>query len=342
MPVEEMAKALQVILRQPAASMMATSPPLLGHDLACVAESMRRHRQALQLADGSSFDEMMPPLLLFADSWLGQLPLEACPCLARRQVVRGIAPNIALRAWEEAASRRPTGGYYVVDPSSTSESPRRASTGIASKVLSLFGEWDNHAIDEGSGRWTGHVGRPGPDSGEVLRQLAARSNFLYIGHGECARRLLQSSRLEQGAPTRAQAQVSASEAVEFGQPRVPLQSVVALMGCSSARLVSPSCASSTPSFEPLRRESEEFEAFGLPLSLLIGGSPAVLGAAWDILAGDVDRLTCALLRAWARNREKESLGPSSLLSALREARAAGACMLPNLTGASLVYYGIPV
>jgi len=282
----------------------------------------------------------VPPLLLFVDSWLGQLPLEACPCLARRQVVRGIAPNIALRAWAGTSSRSPHGGYFVIDPSSPCSASGCADSGVASNVLSFFRERAS-TVGDGS-RWTGHVGSPGPDSGEVLRQLATHSNFLYIGHGECARRLLQSERLEKGAP-RVHASLSVS-APELGPSRVPLQSVVALMGCSSARLASPPVVSSAPYstlLQPIPRcQFEEFEAFGLPLSLLIGGSPGVLGAARDILAGDVDRLTCALLRVWARKDQPSTR--CSLLAALREVRAARKCMLPNLTGASLVYYGIPV
>jgi hypothetical protein len=368
MTSKEVGKVLATMFRQQGQqrktqgkSVACCSEGFVEPTLAAVAESMRRHRwdagdRRIQIEVLS-----LPPLLLFTDSVLGQLPLEACPCLTQRQLVRGIAPSIAVRSWEAEASRQrqSSGSYYVVDPSSGANSssfPSAAKAPIASNVLSLFSEWqqDTSAIDnDGTRCWTGHVGSPGPDSAEVLQQLAARSTFLYMGHGECAKRLLPSERLEQGAPyvsRRNTNTVSSTSAIEVGSslPRVPLQSVVALMGCSSARLVNPSafasltshCVSSLQPSLPPRCESEEFEAFGLPLSLLIGGSPAVLGAAWDVLAGDVDRLTCALLRAWVRG--KRSSGQSSFLGALVKARAARACMLPNLTGASLVSYGIPV
>jgi len=334
MSTEDGAKALAAVLRRSSFG-TAMSQSLPDRELIRAVVSMRKHRQSVQLPRSRiTVNSSWKPLLLFADSWLGRLPLEACPCLARRQVVRGIAPNIALRAWAATKTPRSSGGYYVVDPSGVSSVTHQSSSGVGSNVVSLLGEWADNMADSRD-RWTGHVGGPGPNSAEVVQQLAVHSNFLYIGHGECAKRLLQSELLERGA-SGAHASLS-PPAAESVSMRVPLQSVVALMGCSTAKLIGPPVASA---MLPQWCSSEEFEDFGLPFSLLIGGTPAVLGAARGVLAGEVDRLTCELLRIWARGRKTTS--HCSLLAALFEARAANTCMLPNLTGASLVCYGIPV
>merc|ERR1712135_95069 len=87
---------------------------------------------------------------------------------------------------------------------------------------------------------------------------------------------------------------------------------------------------------------------GMPLNVLIGGAPAMIGALWDVLGGDMEMFTCAFLKQWvaqAKGRddtvgEVGSRAESSMLSAMRSAR--GACVLPFLTGAAIVCYGIPL
>mmetsp|Transcript_189 Transcript_189/g.521 ORF Transcript_189/g.521 Transcript_189/m.521 type:complete len:104 (+) Transcript_189:1-312(+) len=103
------------------------------------------------------------------------------------------------------------------------------------------------------------------------------------------------------------------------------------MGCSSARLTRPASLGFIA----------DYEAFGLPFDFLIGGAPAVVGALWDVLSGDLDVLSCALLRSWLG---EVTSTPGTLSGALLEARSGQTCTLqcPHLTGAAVVCYGIPL
>eukprot|EP00928_Gymnodinium_smaydae_P038253 TRINITY_DN26420_c0_g4_i1.p1 TRINITY_DN26420_c0_g4~~TRINITY_DN26420_c0_g4_i1.p1 ORF type:complete len:2641 (-),score=461.58 TRINITY_DN26420_c0_g4_i1:29-7468(-) len=144
-----------------------------------------------------------------------------------------------------------------------------------------------------------------------------------------------------------------STPVPMPQPQ-PLRSVVALLGCSSARLRPPlslrppsGCGGKHSDLVALSpSQAEECEPMAPPIRLLLGGCPAVFGALWDVFAGDLDRfadqfLRRALASSDARGGRSGDLG---LLGALMAARARGrdVCMLPHLTGAALVCYGIPV
>lgn len=160
-----------------------------------------------------------------------------------------------------------------------------------------------------------------------------------MGHGgNRARRLLNQDEMQRGAPA----------PPESGARLRPLQAVVMLMGCSSAQLFQPVASVGNPC-RPGGSFPAEFESFGMPISALIGGAPAMLGALWDVISGDLDVLTCALLRRWAgevqtngsaKDAAVRAASPDGILGALVSARKA--CTLPILTGASVVCYGIPV
>merc|ERR1712232_475787 len=81
------------------------------------------------------------------------------------------------------------------------------------------------------------------------------------------------------------------------------------------------------------RGGADFEAFGMPLNVLIGGSPAMIGAIWDVLGGDLEQLVCCLLGCWILGEQQQSRSPASMLAALSKARKA--CKLRFLTGAAV-------
>jgi separase len=104
----------------------------------------------------------------------------------------------------------------------------------------------------------------------------------------------------------------------------------------------------------------EFEPSGMVLSYLAAGSPAVLGALWDV--GDIDAdhfsITAGDSGGWWH---ESSTGLDVKIAAIREkvsaekkargrsmsmceavARSRGGCKLPYLNGAAFVVYGIPV
>lgn len=88
--------------------------------------------------------------------------------------------------------------------------------------------------------------------GEVLEELQRKDLFVYLGHGERARQLLRHEKLQ--------------------VPRAPqLRSILVLLGCSSVKL-------------PVAG------GFGMASAALLGGAPLVLGAQWDVLGGDLDKL----------------------------------------------------
>lgn len=86
----------------------------------------------------------------------------------------------------------------------------------------------------------------------------------------------------------------------------------------------------------------EFEAFAMPINVLIGVGPAMIGALWDVLEGDLQQLSVALLQGWM-SRSQSAVGqatPLGLSAALKKSRVA--CKLRFLTGAAVVCYGIPM
>merc|ERR1711959_802580 len=124
-----------------------------------------------------------------------------------------------------------------------------------------------------------------------------------------------------------------------------------LMGCSTAKLSRAVAPVDMPAHVRRRQKSRagaDFEAFGMPLNVLIGGSPAMVGALWDVLGPDLEKVACSLLKDWvegARSQKQPacdgiSTAPKSLMSALVKAREA--CRLRFLTGAAVVCYGIPL
>ena len=74
-------------------------------------------------------------------------------------------------------------------------------------------------------------------------------------------------------------------------PKAPqLRSILVLLGCSSVKI--------------------EGEEFGMASAALLGGAPLVLGAQWDVLGGDLDKLASrrsALACPFLSLRKLESL-----------------------------------
>jgi len=343
MSSEEVAAVLAALLPTPRSGRGRS------RQVAELAKSMQRHRSAAR----REAEEVRPtPLLLFVDSAAAQLPLEACPILWRQEIVRAVSPNATLGAFQRFSGRRavvaapPESGYFLVDPFGDTSSSSRG-------VQELMRRWSAPSRAGASAgplgaAWHGRVGGPAPEVGEVLGMLGSRDVFLYMGHGEGARRLLRHELVQRGALAPSDAP-SSTRAPRFH----PLRAVMLLLGCSSAKTFQalvPGEASG-PLAVGRRSRRADFEAFGMPLNVLIGGGPAMLGALWDVLGGDLDKLACSFLERWARpGRGKAAAAntgagpgceaPLGLMGALVAARKD--CMLPFLTGASMVCYGIPL
>lgn len=261
-----------------------------------LAYSMRRCRSELQ----ALFKEPPEaPLLLYVDASMAQLPLEACPSLRHRNVVRGLAPNITLAALSSSEPTSTT-GFFVIDPAE--------DCAAMVDVRQLLTSWTDGQA------WHGHTGRL-PEPARVLEELCKKDIFVYLGHGEKARHLLRQEML----------QVAGSSEKNSPACQAGLRSILMLLGCSSVKIQNASTFS-------------QDESFGLVSSALLGGAPLVLGAQWDVLGGDLDKLASRLLQRWLKEGKPTRCG--GLLAALKTLRPN--CLLPNLTGAALVCYGIPV
>mmetsp|Transcript_5145 Transcript_5145/g.7390 ORF Transcript_5145/g.7390 Transcript_5145/m.7390 type:complete len:2254 (+) Transcript_5145:65-6826(+) len=369
-----------------------------------LAVSLRRHRLAAW-KENRSPSISRTPLLLFLDSAMAQFPLEACPALWQREVVRAVAPNVAVDAFRRlrgtspaqqesqsllprgrsvvhghaaAASSRlvPQSGFYILE---SSRDDVHAEPGKL-KLQELLEDW---TVRRKYGVWQGSSGERLPQPSEVLRKLGTQDVLVCMGHGRTVRSLINKDQVavQRGAPLEVDADAAVavtllpprpndaakSNAVRAGcRMRCPLKAVAMLMGCSTAKVFRPDTLAAQENSVLHRQTSHgaprsllfncEFESFGMPLDLLIGGGPAVVGTLWDVLGGDLDLLSCALLDRWlagsaaspgsgARRKrdvtgEKRALGPTSLAGALAQAREA--CRLKYLTGAAVVCYGIPL
>jgi len=317
MDVTQIAQVLSAAVLFPGQSVRRGSV-LRGSRLQRLASSLKRHRQGMKLAAGVNDT----PLLLFVDSVTAQLPIEACPSLMKRDIVRGMSPNMTVSASIEKRST-PASGFFVIDPAED-------CTGMADMKILL-----KNLSSKQQEHWQGRSSKPMPEAREILDNLRKKDVFVYLGHGECARRLLRHEQLQLGGPGAAAATtpwtVSASLAEcrndkeknrRNGSQARGLRSALMLMGCSSVKMERTAG----------QVVFSDFEAIGLASSALLGGSPLVLGAQWDVLGGDLDKLGRHLLELW--------LSGGELLPALRRAREK--CFLPHLTGAAMVVYGVPM
>lgn len=258
-------------------------------------------------------------------------------CLAAFQRQRGSSG--AIPEGDDLQRCSPQRGFYVLEP--------LKDPTCSQKCL-------QELLRTSAGRttWAGRVGRF-PESAEVFSKLGSEDVFLYMGHGQNARKLLKSEVLQMGAVASSAAEPQSVSG--HAQPRnggrykhIPLQSIIMLMGCSTAKTFHhvPAVCAAPQQISKLRTQTD-FEAFGMPLNALIGGAPAMIGALWDVLGGDLEQLVCSLLKAWVvqeapnkRLRSNDKGRNKDLMGSLIEAREA--CKLRFLTGGAVVCYGIPV
>lgn len=255
------------------------------------AYSMRRHSSDLRGSLKELNEASEVPLLLYLDGVMAQLPLEACPCLRQRNVVRGLAPSITLSSLASKPVAAEATGFFVIDPAE--------DCAAMGDVRQLLTSWSSHGQS-----WHGHTGKL-PEPSRVLEELCRKDVFVYLGHGERARQLLRHEKL----------QVAGEVAEENDSRRAGLRSTLMLLGCSSVKIQKGSMEG-------------DIESFGLASSALLGGAPLVLGAQWDVLGGDLDKLASRLLQRWLKEGKTSCPSRGGLLTALKDLRPK--CLLPNL------------
>ncbi|THD22286.1 Separin [Fasciola hepatica] len=158
-------------------------------------------------------------------------------------------------------------------------------------------------IFQGFPTWHGVIRRL-PTTEEVNTGFTDHDLFIYLGHGNGSRFLLQT--FNQGMCARA---------------------VTLVLGCSSGK----------PRWEG------RHEPYSSLFNHLIAGCPLVAGLLWDVTDRDVDRFTLRFLTRWLCDEsdvtdtalERPSLG--SCVSS-----ATTACKLKHLVGKSVIVYGLPI
>lgn len=336
-----------------------------------LAASLKSHR-AVVLSESCGSDAHLP-LLVFVDSEIAQFPLEACPCLRQLEVVRGVSANVSLAAFQRHRRSPEATTVVCANPSSSAKSvihqlqdacssalckdlpqtgffvldPEQRASCAQTQLRRLLHSW---TTSPEHGTWSGCIGRPFPESNELLEKMVSKDVFLYMGHGQCAKKLLRADALQMGAPVAPRVE----QPGPVNSKRVPLHSIVMLMGCSTAKisrqtLVPKSSRADAPAHGRHGIKAcagSNFEAFGMPLNVLIGGAPVMVGALWDVLGGDLEQLVCSLLQNWLPSPDSPTQSASagstsnSLTRSLLKARQA--CRLSFLTGAAVVVYGIPI
>ncbi|OLQ05618.1 hypothetical protein AK812_SmicGene11180 [Symbiodinium microadriaticum] len=215
------------------------------------------------------------PLILYVDATVAQLPLEAWDAIGMvAEVPRSEMSCMqnGLKALAGAGDVKPRTGYFIIDPA------------------------------------------------EVLEELCCNDVFIYLGHGERARQLLRQDELQHlelsimvldfellllAGSTKGASQASlASQATseESSQESLfePPGSEPAKRGLRMSVSCQPTCIN-----EGVMGRRGDFESFGLASSALLGGAPLVLGAQWDVLGGDLDRLASRLLQDWLKGVTEE-------------------------------------
>ena len=263
--------------------------------------------------------------VLILDNQLHGFPWESLPCLRDQSVSR--LPSLA-----ELRDRIIAARAALTDDAFTGKTISRKSgtsllnpSGDLKKTAQRFQPW----LSKLSPNWA-HLRKAPNDEG--WRDLLSENElFLYVGHGSTSQYV----------------RPRVVKRLGYNEPNATTGSTCAvswLIGCGSVAV----------------EDLGEFEPSGMVLSYLAAGSPAVLGALWDVGDIDADHFSITAGDYWglwdesnkgldpklfpARKKiaeEKRAMGRAlSMCEAV--ARSRGGCKLPYLNGAAFVVYGIPV
>ncbi|CAL8098594.1 unnamed protein product, partial [Calicophoron daubneyi] len=277
----------------------------------------------LGLSSSSPPSEMYSSIVLVPDRRLAYLPWEwilwdqsdsPAPTFTRSFSVPLVLGQLASQSYSDAPPTNksalpprpfnPRDTFYVLNPESNL----------------AFTQETFQPLFSGFPGWHGVTGRM-PTSEEVNSGFTEHDLFVYLGHGNGSRFLLQT--FNQGLSARATALV---------------------LGCSSGK----------PRWEG------RHEPYSSLFNHIIAGCPFVAGLLWDVTDRDVDRFTLQFLSRWLCrvhpsrgelrvNADDEAKNPSSPKQNKRPQfnnlgsclfQAASACKLKHLVGKSVIVYGI--
>lgn len=149
-------------------------------------------------------------------------------------------------------------------------------------------------------RWSGKCGPPTLTDSEFIALLKTADVFLFSGHGG-------GEKHWSGASVQ---RLAASGSA-------PL--ITLLMGCSSAKPY-----------------GDHLAPFCTPFHYLIGGSALVVGTLWDVLGREMDRMSEYVLERIDKTTDEDLVNHFPKIVA----SSRSACKLKNISGASLIMYGV--
>lgn len=146
-----------------------------------------------------------------------------------------------------------------------------------------------------------------PQATDIMNNISIHQSNLYLfcGH-QAGEKFMQGEAFERG--------VVAETFEDEYRFHVPPS---LLIGCSSSKI----------------RSYGSNNIFFTPLHYLIGGSPFVLGALWDVTDQDIDRFTMSIFDHWVGSK-------LSLIESITLAKQE--CKLPLLNGSACVCFGFPI
>ncbi|KAL5367592.1 separin (caspase fold protease) [Cryptosporidium parvum] len=246
------------------------------------------------------------PTIIFLDKILISLPIESICDLKFQPITRGINRRMCknnidnlfnqLQKSKESNLRLLASFcniYYCINPTGDLEETEKT---VIEFIKQKFGS-----------KCSG-ISNSIPQATEIMNTMSFnRSNlYLFCGH-QAGEKFIQGELFERGIIT----ENLESENYHFYMPPS------LLIGCSSSKI----------------RSYGSNHVFFTPIHYLIGGSPLILGALWDVTDQDIDRFTMSIFDNWVGSK-------LSLVESITLAKQE--CKLPLLNGSSCVCFGYPI
>ncbi|OII74147.1 caspase fold protease [Cryptosporidium ubiquitum] len=246
------------------------------------------------------------PVIVFLDKILICLPIESIYDLRYQPITRGINRRICknnmdnffqqLRKHKENNLHLLADFcnlYYCINPTGDLEETE--------KIITAF-------IKQKFGSKCSGISNSTPQATVIMNNMCINQSNLYLfcGH-QAGERFIQGEAFERGVVT---GNLNNGKNHFYIPPSL-------LIGCSSSKI----------------RSYGSNNIFFTPMHYLIGGSPFVLGALWDVTDQDIDRFTMSIFDNWVGLK-------LSLIESITLARQE--CKLPLLNGSSCVCFGYPI
>ncbi|KAK6590501.1 separin (caspase fold protease) [Cryptosporidium xiaoi] len=245
------------------------------------------------------------PVIIFPDKLLMNIPIEGISELLLQPITRGLNSKVSMDNFIYLMNKIGNKGnnkcllakmcniYYFINPSGDLSDTEKI---IVPAISKLFKEGNCIGISNSI-----------PQPVSMMNEININSTNLYLfcGH-QAGEKFIKGESIERGITT---SDSLGNEIFNF-PPSL-------LIGCSSSRI----------------RSYETNDIFCTPLYYLIGGSPFILGALWDVTDQDIDRFTLSIFDNWFKSN-------LSLLESITVSRRS--CKLPLLNGSSCVCFGHPL